>query len=390
MRWHGWPRVKLRIPAPCSGAGEEQDLPAQEVPSNREVEAIAPLIISASRSTDIPAFYGDWFMERVRKGYAKWVNPWNGAPMYVSFQNVRVFVFWSKNPEPFLPSLAEMTRCGYQCCVLFTLNDYEAEGVEPRLPPLKTGSRTFPAVSRMIGKGRVAWRWDPLLLSDSLDVAGLLNRIWNVGDAIAPFTERMVFSFIDIARYPGLPGTSGTGGSAISGNFRRPRNWNSPQGFRSSTGPGTSRYPPAERKRTFPGFGMEAAGCISRDLMLREFEADLALCKFLEAPDPHTSLVTGATSPVPPHLKDPGQRPYAGASSRRILGSIRPAPISAPTVMPIPPPKGWRNGTPPTGYRLKRVSLGIQSPNKWGDSKSPGQRPEDSGGVLIGERSQGV
>ena len=125
MRWSGWPRVKIRIPdGDRAGRGEVAS------PSTREVEAIAPLIISASRSTDIPAFYGDWFMERLRRGYAKWINPWNGVPLYVSFGNARVFVFWSKNPEPFLPHLAEMTRLGYEYYVLFTLNDYEAEGLD--------------------------------------------------------------------------------------------------------------------------------------------------------------------------------------------------------------------------------------------------------------------
>ena len=141
-------------------------------------------------------------MERLRRGYAKWVNPWNGAPIYVSFQNARVFVFWSKNPRPFLPCLAEMARLGHPYYLLFTLNDYEAEGLEPRLPPLEDRVQAFISLSRMAGRGRVVWRWDPLLLSDSLDVAGLLDRIRKVGDAIAPFTERMIFSFIDIARYP--------------------------------------------------------------------------------------------------------------------------------------------------------------------------------------------
>lgn len=69
------------------------------------VDAQAPLIISASRATDIPAFYSDWFFNRLSKGYVRWRNPYNGKDSYVSFTNTKFIVFWSKNPEPLLPLL---------------------------------------------------------------------------------------------------------------------------------------------------------------------------------------------------------------------------------------------------------------------------------------------
>ena len=62
-------------------------------------EAQAPLIVSASRSTDIPAFYADWFFHRLKVGYSAWTNPFNGVKSYVSYQNTRFIVFWSKNPH---------------------------------------------------------------------------------------------------------------------------------------------------------------------------------------------------------------------------------------------------------------------------------------------------
>ena len=72
------------------------------------VDAQAPVIISASRSTDIPAFYADWFFHRLEKGYSAWTNPFNGVNSYVSFQNTRFIVFWSKNPKPLLPYLEQL------------------------------------------------------------------------------------------------------------------------------------------------------------------------------------------------------------------------------------------------------------------------------------------
>jgi len=75
-------------------------------------EAVAPIIISASRSTDIPAFYGSWFINRLAAGYVRWVNPWNGRSSYVSLREARLIVFWTKNPAPFLPLLKQIDRRG--------------------------------------------------------------------------------------------------------------------------------------------------------------------------------------------------------------------------------------------------------------------------------------
>ena len=74
--------------------------------------AQTPLIVSASRATDIPAFYADWFFHRLEKGYIRWRNPFSGQDIYVSFANTRFIVFWSKNPEPLR---SEERRVGKEC-----------------------------------------------------------------------------------------------------------------------------------------------------------------------------------------------------------------------------------------------------------------------------------
>ena len=80
--------------------------------SGEQVEALAPIIISASRSTDIPAFYVKWFFNRLAKGYCVWYNPFNRRKMYVSFERCKAIVFWTKNPKPILPYLHELDRRG--------------------------------------------------------------------------------------------------------------------------------------------------------------------------------------------------------------------------------------------------------------------------------------
>ena len=93
-------------------------------------EAVAPVIVSASRSTDIPAFYADWFFDRLEKGYSAWINPFCGTRSYVSYDKTRFIVFWSKNPLPLIPYLCRLKDKGIGCYIQYTLNDYEAEGLE--------------------------------------------------------------------------------------------------------------------------------------------------------------------------------------------------------------------------------------------------------------------
>ena len=167
-----------------------------------EIAASAPLIITASRSTDIPAFYGEWFSRRLDAGYARWVNPFNGAPVYVSFAKTRFFVFWTKNPRPFFPVLEKAARMGYGFYFQFTLNHYDGTGLEPGLPPLDERIESFIELSRRYGKERAVWRYDPLILTPRTGMHDLLARVRAVGDRIHPYTEKLVFSFCEIARYP--------------------------------------------------------------------------------------------------------------------------------------------------------------------------------------------
>lgn len=164
-------------------------------------KAMAPYIISVSRSTDIPAFHAAWFFNRLKAGYCKWLNPFNGRTVYVSFERTMAFVFWTKNAAPMLPLLPELDGRGLPYYFQCTLNDYEAEGLEPHVPPLAERLTTFKRLSEMLGKERVIWRYDPLLLTEALGVDDLLAKVERIGQEIHPYTEKLVFSFADIAGY---------------------------------------------------------------------------------------------------------------------------------------------------------------------------------------------
>lgn len=159
--------------------------------------AVAPVIISASRATDLPAFYSDWLMQRLEAGYAKWINPFNRQEQYISFAQT----LWTKNAQPLIKHLPALDRMGINYYFTFTVNDYKDEGLEPNLPGLPTRIQTFKQLVKRIGKKKVIWRFDPLILSKDLTVDKLLRKIRRVGESLHPFTEKLVVSFADISLY---------------------------------------------------------------------------------------------------------------------------------------------------------------------------------------------
>lgn len=166
-----------------------------------EVEAFAPAVLTASRATDIPAFYSEWFFRRLEEGYCKWRNPFNGVESYVSFQNLRFIVFWSKNPAPLIPYLEKLNKRGINCYVHYTLNDYEVEGLEPGVPATGQRVETFRQLIGILGPQGVVWRFDPMILTDNIGISELLQKIFFLAEKLHGYTDSLVFSFADIAGY---------------------------------------------------------------------------------------------------------------------------------------------------------------------------------------------
>lgn len=165
------------------------------------VQAFVPVIVSASRSTDIPAFYADWFFHRLKNGYSVWTNPFNGVPSFVSYDKTRFIVFWSKNPRPLLEHLDYLKDRNIGCYIQYTLNDYERESLEKGVPPLDQRIDTFKKLVNKLGIGRVIWRFDPMILTDRITIDDLLEKVRNIGDQLKGYTEKLVFSYADIASY---------------------------------------------------------------------------------------------------------------------------------------------------------------------------------------------
>lgn len=162
-----------------------------------EKDAIAPLVISASRATDLPAFFAKEFMSNLRQGYCTWQNPFNARQVqYISFEKCQCFVFWSKNPGPLVPYLPEIQKCGHEFYFQYTINGYN-KTLEPGVPPLEKRVEIFQQISEKYGKERVIWRFDPIILGGGLTVENTLERLERLAEQLAPYTEKLVFSFVD-------------------------------------------------------------------------------------------------------------------------------------------------------------------------------------------------
>lgn len=157
------------------------------------------MIISASRRTDIPAFYSDWFMSRIREGFFHRVNPFNAkqiAAISLRPESVDAICFWSKNPRPLMRHLNELDRRGFRYYVQFTLNPY-GRSFEPHLPSQTERLATFAELAGRIGPERVIWRYDPVILTNATPVAWHLEQAERIATQLAGASRRLVFSFYD-------------------------------------------------------------------------------------------------------------------------------------------------------------------------------------------------
>jgi DNA repair photolyase len=159
------------------------------------------MIISCSRRTDIPAFYSDWFFNRLCEGHVLVRNPMNPKQVkQVSLAppDIDCIVFWTKDPAPMLNRLHLLKDYSYY--FQFTLTPYDKD-IEPNLPPKTEIIDTFIRLSDKIGKKRIVWRYDPILLSESISIDYHMDHFNDLARRLSGHTEKCIISFIDIYRH---------------------------------------------------------------------------------------------------------------------------------------------------------------------------------------------
>ena len=158
------------------------------------------MIISASRRTDIPAFYAKWLMNRIREGYCRVPNPFNPTQVsHISLrpEDVDVIVFWTRFPMPLMPFLKELDERGYGYYFLYTLMD-NPRVLEPKSPAFNKSLETFQHLSQRIGRERMVWRYDPMVFSSVTDVSFHRETYQRIAEELKGYTDRSIISIMDI------------------------------------------------------------------------------------------------------------------------------------------------------------------------------------------------
>ncbi|WP_037325300.1 DUF1848 domain-containing protein, partial [Anaerovibrio sp. RM50] len=156
------------------------------------------MIISASRRTDIPAFYFDWFCQRLKAGYVDVANPFNRkqvSRISLKPDYVECIVFWTKDPAPMLMGLDELRD--YKYYVQVSITPYGRD-VEEKLRDKEDIISTVQELSKRLGRQRIVWRYDPILLNENYTIEGHLEWFKNTLGALSSCVERCVISFIDL------------------------------------------------------------------------------------------------------------------------------------------------------------------------------------------------
>lgn len=159
------------------------------------------MIISASRRTDIPAFYSEWFYKRLEEGFVVTRNPFNAnqlTKIRLDSDVVDAIVLWTKNAKPMLERLDELDATGIPYYFQFTITPYGRD-LEPHLPANKTGLiETFKALSERIGPERVIWRYDPILFSEKYSMGFHKRAFAKCAGLLEGSAARVVISFLDM------------------------------------------------------------------------------------------------------------------------------------------------------------------------------------------------
>ncbi len=178
------------------------------------------MILSASRRTDIPGYYSEWFVNRLKEGYALTRNPMNRvqvSKIILSPDTIDCIVFWTKDPANMMDKLDQITAMGYHYYYQFTLTPYGLcpdgvypyglcpDGVYPygkeierNLRDKKDIIKTFQQLSNTIGKDRVLWRYDPILINEEITIQYHLEMFKTLCQELKDYTNICTISFADV------------------------------------------------------------------------------------------------------------------------------------------------------------------------------------------------
>ena len=157
------------------------------------------MIISASYRTDVPTFYGEWFMNRLHAGYCKTVNPYGGQVYSIDLTpgSVDGFVFWTKNIGPFLQYLPEIRERGYPFMVQHSINGYSHE-LESRVIDSAHTCEYMHRLAGDYGPDVAVWRYDPIVFTSLTTLDWHRRNFAKLARLLEGATNEVIISFAQI------------------------------------------------------------------------------------------------------------------------------------------------------------------------------------------------
>ena len=156
------------------------------------------MIINTGMRTDIPAFYSDWLLNRIREGYVLVRNPYNPPQVTrysLSPEIVDLIAFCTKNPAPMLLHMDALKHYGQYWFV--TITPY-GKDIEPNVPDKQKVMEDFKKLSDIVGVDSVGWRYDPIFVDADHSVEWHIKEFEQMAENLAGYTKTCVISFIDI------------------------------------------------------------------------------------------------------------------------------------------------------------------------------------------------
>ncbi|MDS0524304.1 DUF1848 domain-containing protein [Clostridium sp. SHJSY1] len=156
------------------------------------------MIINTGCRTDIPAYFSEWFFNRIKEGYVYTRNPYykNQVMKYkLTPDVVDCLSFCTKNPGPILPRIHELD--GFRQFWFVTITPYGKE-IEPNVPDKEKVIEDFKKLSKSIGSQKIGWRYDPIFITDKYTLKSHIEHFEKISSNLAGYTHDCVISFIDL------------------------------------------------------------------------------------------------------------------------------------------------------------------------------------------------
>ena len=159
---------------------------------------VIKMILNTGSRTDIPAYYSDWFYNRIEAGEVLVRNPY--YPEQITRYLLRpevidMMVFCTKNPQPMLEKISLLSV--FESFWFVTITPYEKD-IEPYVPSKEQVIHSFRKLSEVVGSGRMSWRYDPVFITDKYSVEYHIEQFAQMAEALSGYTEQCVVSFIDL------------------------------------------------------------------------------------------------------------------------------------------------------------------------------------------------